>query len=226
VTKANEGHVEPDSSAQTDGDQGSPPSAMRPWQQNGRISIAAVGGIARIRTVLPLLAGLLCFLVFGLSGCGAFEISGGEADGEEIPGIPAPGTRPPQEIPGVPGEGVRPPQEIPGVPAPGTPPPTEPSASRPEGEIPGVSPEPTPPGPPPPCVDPVGPFNGALCEALDRELDAIMVQSPSDASERLDLLASLSSSPLEAAIQLEDYEWLSAGAEGVFGGANSLRGTE
>jgi hypothetical protein len=213
VTTTSQRYVGPDFRVDTDADYGWLPSAMRSCQQNGQFWIAGVDGIVRIHAFVVWLGAVLCVLVLGLSGCGASEIPGvadvGEPPPEEIPGIPAPGEPPPEEVPGVPPDGEQPPTETP--------------ASPPDGEIPGVTPAPFLP---PPCVNPVGPFNSALCEALDTELDTIEARSPSDASDRLDFLASLSSSAVEAATQLENYDWLSGGAEGVFGGANSIRSTE
>jgi hypothetical protein len=58
------------------------------------------------------------------------------------------------------------------------------------------------------------------------ELDLIEANPPPNASERLEFLASLSSSPVEAATQLADYPWLSTTAEDVFGEAPSLLDAE
>ena len=178
--------------------------------ENDLFAIRTGGRNPVIHAILSLMTGLLCAaLVLGLAGCGGSdsgENNAGDPAAGEIPGDPAPG-----EIPGVPNEGDPGSEEDPGA------------DSSPEPEIPGVT---GVPGPPPPCANDVGPFGSALCGALHTELDAIEANSPPDASERLDFLASLSSSPVDAATQLADYDWLSTTAEGVFGEATLLLETE
>jgi hypothetical protein len=196
---------------QRDRDYGSRPGATTYWRRDCLFTVAIVGRNIRIHVIFSLIRGLLCaVIILGFSGCGGSDSAGNNADAaaaEEIPGVDPPAGEPP-------------PDEVPGVEPDGEPP----AASLPPEEIPGLPGVPGPP--PPPCANAVGPFNSALCEAIDMELEAIEAGSPSDASERFEFLASLSSSPADAATQLADYEWLSTPAEAVFGEATVLLDVE